>query len=97
MLGENNKQRRTLDVGFGNTVPLNRVIGIVSYESHPMKRHCQELDKMRRIIDATKGRKVKSVIFLDSSHAVLSAVARETLAERFEQATKPLSLTPFSP
>ena len=73
-----------LDAGFGNGVPKGRIVGIVAYDSDPMRRHCQELEKMQRVIDATKGRKVKSVIFLDSSHVVLSAVARETLCERFE-------------
>lgn len=73
-----------LDAGFGNVVPKNRIISIVAYDSDPMRRHCQELEKTHRVIDATKGRKVKSVIFLDSSHVVLSAIARETLCERLE-------------
>ncbi len=80
----------TLDAGFGNVVPKQRVISIVAYDSDPMRRHCQELEKMHRVIDATKGRKVKSVIFLDSSHVVLSAVARETLCERLENSTSAL-------
>ena len=72
-----------LDVGFSNTVPAHRVTGIISYESEPLKRHCQEMERMHRVIDATKGRKVKSVVFLDSQHVVLSSVARETLSDRF--------------
>jgi len=74
-----------LDVGFGNTVPKSRIVSLVSYDSDPLRRHCQELEKMHRVIDATKGRKVKTVVFMDSSHVVLSAVARETLAERFSE------------
>ena len=73
-----------LDAGFGNVVPKHRIISVVDYASDPMKRHCEELEKMHRVIDATKGRKVKSVIFLDSSHVVLSAIARETLCERLQ-------------
>lgn len=73
-----------LDVGFGNGVPKERIIGIIAYDSEPMRRHCQELEKTHRVIDATKGRKVKTVVFLDSSHVVLSAVARETLVERID-------------
>lgn len=74
-----------LDTGFGNVVPKSRVISIVAYDSDPLRRQCAELEKMHRVIDATRGRKVKSVIFLDSTHAVLSAVARDTLAERLSQ------------
>lgn len=72
-----------LDVGFSNTVPAHRVIGIMSYESEPMRRHCQEMERQLRVIDATKGRKVKSLVVLDSQHVVLSSLARETLSDRF--------------
>lgn len=75
-----------LDAGFANSIPLHRIVSIVAYDSEPMKRYCHEADKLGKLIDATKGRKVKSVIFLDSSHVVLSAMARETLSERFENA-----------
>lgn len=73
-----------LDVGFSNTVPAHRVVGIMSYESEPMRRHCQEMERQLRVIDATKGRKVKTVVVLDSQHVILSSLARETLKERFE-------------
>lgn len=73
-----------LDVGFGNAVPKHKVIALVAYDSDPVRRQCQELEKMHRVIDASKGRKVKTVLFLDSTFVVLSAVARETLAERLE-------------
>ncbi|MEZ4815111.1 MAG: DUF370 domain-containing protein [Bdellovibrionota bacterium] len=73
-----------LDVGFSNTVPAHRVIGIMSYESEPMRRHCQEMERLHRVIDATKGRKVKSLVVLDSQHVVLSSLARETLSDRFQ-------------
>lgn len=81
---DRNSELSTLDAGFGNVVPRSRVVSIVAYDSDPMRRYCQELEKAYKVIDATKGRKVKSVIFLDSFHIVLSAVARETLCERLE-------------
>ena len=71
-----------LDVGFGNLIPRTRIVGIVAYDSDPLRRQVQELEKTHRVIDATRGRKVKSVVFLDSSHLVLSALARETLGDR---------------
>ena len=73
-----------LDVGFANTVPAHRVTGIMSYESEPMRRHCQDMERLHRVIDATKGRKVKSLVILDSQHVVLSSIARDTLSERFQ-------------
>lgn len=77
-------QITVLDVGFGNTVPKNRVIGLMAYDSDPVRRHCQELERTHKVIDATKGRRVRSVVILDSNHVVLSNVARETLAERLQ-------------
>ncbi|MBS1985531.1 MAG: DUF370 domain-containing protein [Bdellovibrionales bacterium] len=73
-----------LDVGFGNVVPKDKIVAIVAFDSDPVRKHCTELEKMHRVIDASKGRKVKSVVYLDSSFLVLSAVARETLNERLE-------------
>ncbi len=72
------------DVGFGNAVPKTRVTAIVAYESDPVHRFCTEMEKTHRAIDATKGRKVRSVVFLDSGQIVLSSVARETLWERIQ-------------
>lgn len=86
-MSSSNADYEVLDVGFGNTVPKGRIISLVDYDSDPLRRQCQELEKLHRVIDATKGRKVKTVIFLDSSHVVLSAVARETLSERLSQAS----------
>lgn len=77
--------RAILDVGFGNVVPKKRVMALVAFDSDPVRRQCQELERMHRVIDASKGRKVKTVVFLDSSFVVLSAVARETLSERLEE------------
>lgn len=75
-----------VDVGFGNVVPSRRIVGIIAYDSDPMRRHCQELEKKLRLIDATRGRKVRSVVILDSEQVILSNVNRETLAERFQSA-----------
>jgi len=82
------KGRKTtdlLDAGFGNTVPKSRIVSLISYESGPVNRHCRDLEKDLKVIDATKGRKVRTVIYLDSGHAVLSSTARETLSERMEE------------
>lgn len=85
--------QKLLDVGNGNTVARDRIISIVAYDSDPTRRHCSELEKTHRAIDATRGKKVKSVIFLDSGHVVLSSIARETLSERLEEGSTPNTLT----
>lgn len=73
---------KLVNIGFGNIVSANRIIAIVSPESAPIKRIIQEARDDGRLIDATYGRRTRAVIFLDSSHIVLSAVQPETVSNR---------------
>lgn len=73
---------KIINVGFGNIVLSNRIISIVSPESAPIKRLISDSRENRVLIDATCGRKTRSVIVTDSGHIVLSAIQPETLANR---------------
>jgi regulator of extracellular matrix RemA (YlzA/DUF370 family) len=72
-----------INIGFGNIVSANRVIAIVSPESAPIKRIIAEAKDASRLIDATYGRRTRSVIIMDSNHIILSAIQPETVANRF--------------
>jgi regulator of extracellular matrix RemA (YlzA/DUF370 family) len=69
-------------VGFGNYVSRERLIAIVSSDSSPIKRAVQEARKQGNLIDATQGRKTKSVLFMDDGRLVISGLGPETLAKR---------------
>ena len=71
-----------LNVGFYNFVLVDKVIALVSSDSAPMRRLVQEFRKTGRLIDATQGRKTKSVIFLEGNNLATSALSQETLAKR---------------
>ncbi|MCL2859543.1 MAG: DUF370 domain-containing protein [Oscillospiraceae bacterium] len=73
-----------LNVGFGNIVLVNRIISIVSPESAPLKRLVQEAKDNKTAIDATHGRKTRSVLIMDSGNVILSSVQPETIASRLE-------------
>lgn len=60
-----------------------RLITIVSPDSAPIKRIVQESRDKGLLIDATYGRRSRSVIVMDSGHVILSAVQPETFAGRF--------------
>jgi extracellular matrix regulatory protein A len=77
-------EQALLNIGFGNTVVADRVVAILSPNSSPMKRLKDEAKKERCLIDATHGRKTRSVIVTDSNHVILSAIQAETLSSRFE-------------
>ena len=76
-------EQALLNIGFGSTVVSERVVAIVSPNSAPMKRLKDEAREDRRLIDATHGRRTRSIIILDSNHVVLSAIQAETISQRF--------------
>lgn len=63
-------------------VSANRVIAMVSPDSAPIKRIIQEAKEKGYLIDATYGRKTRTVIIMDSDHVVLSAIQPETVSNR---------------
>lgn len=73
---------KLINVGFGNIVSADRIIAIVSPESAPIKRMVQEARENGNLIDATYGRRTRSVIITDSGHIILSAIQAETVAGR---------------
>jgi len=73
---------RLVNIGFGNSVVANRVIAIISPNAAPIKRLRDEAREDKRLIDATQGRRTRSVIITDSNHVVLSAIQSETIAQR---------------
>ena len=75
---------KLIHVGFGSLVSAERVMAVVSPDSAPIKRMAQEARERGVLIDATYGRRTKSVIILDNDHLVLSALTTETIAARAE-------------
>ena len=69
-------------IGFGNILAMSRVIAIASPNSAPTNRIIQEARNKGLLIDMTNGRRTKAVIFADSGHIVLAALAPETTTGR---------------
>ena len=78
-----------LNIGFGNLVSAGRILAVVSPESAPIKRLCQEAKDRGMLIDASFGRKTKAVLLMDTDHVILSALAPEALAPRLEEKEVP--------
>lgn len=75
-------QARLVNIGYGTIVAVERIIAIVSPESAPIKRLVQEAREAKSLIDATYGRRTRSVIVMDNSTIILSAVQPETMVNR---------------
>jgi len=72
-----------LSVGFGNFLVSRRVVAIISPFSAPVRRLREEARDEKRLIDATQGRRTRSIIITDSNHVIMSAVQSETITQRF--------------
>ncbi len=71
-----------LNIGYGNVVVSSRVVSIVSPQSAPMKRLREEAAGRGKLVDATQGRRTRSIIVTDSDHIILSAINPDTIASR---------------
>lgn len=76
---------RLINIGFGNMISSERLLTIVSPDSAPVKRLVQEAKDRAMLIDASYGRKTRSVIVMDTDHVILSAIAPEAIAKRFAE------------
>jgi regulator of extracellular matrix RemA (YlzA/DUF370 family) len=74
---------RLINLGFGNSVVSSRVVAIVSPDSAPMKRLKEAALGSGKLIDATEGRRTRSILVTDSDHVILCALQAETVAQRF--------------
>jgi regulator of extracellular matrix RemA (YlzA/DUF370 family) len=74
---------KLVNIGFGNSVVSRRVVAIVSPNAAPIRRLRDEAREEKRLIDATQGRRTRSVLITDSNHVILSAIQSETIAQRF--------------
>lgn len=72
-----------MNIGFGNVVHTEKIVAIITPDSAPAKRIIQRAKEEERIIDATQGRRTRSVIIMEQNQVVLSALQPDTLSGRF--------------
>ena len=76
---------RPINIGFNNIVMDVRIIAVINPDSAPSKRLREEAKLQNRLIDATLGRKTKTLIITDSNHVIMSAINPETISARIEK------------
>ena len=74
---------KLVNIGFGSMVARHRVLAVLEPDSAPIKRVIQEARDRAMLIDASYGRKTKSVILMDTDHLILSALTPEMMLERW--------------
>ena len=66
----------------------DRIIGIVSPDSAPIKRLVQDAREKGALIDASYGRRTQAVLIMDSDHVILSGIPLESLTGRANEETE---------
>ena len=74
---------RLVNIGFGSLVAAERLLSVLEPDSAPIKRVIQEARDRGMLIDASYGRKTRSVLLMDTDHVILSALPPETVAARW--------------
>ena len=76
---------KLLNIGYGNLIAAERLLSVVSPDSAPIKRIVQDSREIGMLIDASFGRKTKSVLIMDTGHTILSALTPEAVGQRAEE------------
>ena len=74
---------KLINIGFGSLVAAGRILSVLDPDSAPIKRVVQEARERGMLIDASYGRKTKSVILMDTDHVILSAITPEAVSTRW--------------
>ena len=74
---------KLINIGFGSLVAAGRILSVLDPDSAPIKRVVQEARDRGMLIDASYGRKTKSVILMDTDHVILSAITPEAVSTRW--------------
>jgi len=75
-----------ISIGFGNVVASEKIVAIITPGSSPIRRLKDQARQKGKLVDATQGRRTRSLIVMDSDHVVLSAIGAETITQRLENA-----------
>jgi regulator of extracellular matrix RemA (YlzA/DUF370 family) len=75
---------KLINIGIGNLVSAQRLLTVISPDSAPVKRLVQEARDRGMLIDASFGRKTKSVLMMDTDHVILSALDPKIIRGRAE-------------
>ena len=73
---------KLVNIGFVNVVPSSRIIALVHPDSAPMKRLKELARGNGKLVDATQGRRTRTIIGTDADHIILSAVQVEKVTQR---------------
>jgi len=76
---------KMINIGFGNIISVDRLVAVLDPESAPIKRLISDARDKGLLIDATYGRKKRSVLICDSHQVILTSVQPDTISHRINE------------
>lgn len=73
---------KLVSIGYGTVINVDRIVAVLASTGASVKRLRDDARERGLMVDATQGRKTRSVIVTDSHHVILSAVQAETISTR---------------
>ena len=74
-----------VSIGFGSFIHAERLIAVLNADSAPIRRKVQEAREQCLLLDASYGRKTRSVLVMDSGQIIISALTPETVTGRVQE------------
>ncbi len=69
-------------IGHGNYVAADKVVAVVVANSKPIRQMIREAREQGRLVDATAGKRTRTVLVMSSNQVVLSANLARTILQR---------------
>jgi len=73
-----------LNIGFGNTVMIERIVAVINTGSSPARKLKEQAKSEGKLVDVTEGRRTRSILVMDSNHIILSSVQPDTISQRIQ-------------
>ncbi len=86
-----------VNIGYNNLVALLRIVAVISAEGNAARKLRTEAYSKYKLIEATKGKKARSMVVMDSGHLVLTMLTCETLNDRIDRADQIIEVMKLSP
>lgn len=77
-----------INIGCTSYILMDRLVSVVAPDAAPIRRMILAAKNMGKLVDATCGRKTKSVLFMDSDHVVLSCLSVEAIETKIKDCIK---------
>jgi extracellular matrix regulatory protein A len=80
--GGGNKMDKIISINNENYLPVDKILSITQVKSEPIKKLVEIKRKDEEVIDATNGKRTKSIILTTNNYFILSSLTPESLAGR---------------